>query len=180
MTSYQLILDKNDKNLTWARFPDDLWLIILQGFLAREANRIALDGIAKLEDLPSNEPFPELKLKYIRDCELKWKWVTPSGKLIKSSYSLALFPYNKSVQEQFEKVKFNSWNITSEYYPCEKLFFFREEELVLHADSLESTLIFPKLTTNQIALLKSLDPRIAPNLHLFRQDEIILSYIEHN
>jgi hypothetical protein len=178
MSSYLLMIDKNDVEMSWARFPNDLWLIILHGFLAKQANRIALDGISKIEDLPSSEQFSELKQKHIHDCELRWKWAIPSGKLMITNYSLALFQYDKLVQAQFEKVKFSWWNVTSNDYPYEEFFFFRGEELILRADSLESTLKFPKLSTNQISLLKELDPRIAPNLHTFRQDEITLSCIE--
>jgi hypothetical protein len=172
MTSYSLIIDKNDKKLTWGFIPNDLWLIILKGFLAQEANRIALEGISKIEDVPSNERFPKIKQKHIRDCELKWNWELASGKVIKSSYSLALFHYDKSVQEQFEKVEFHQWNLTSNDFPYEKIFFFRDEQIILQVDSLESILTFQKLSPNQVALLKSLDPRIAPNLHERSTSEI--------
>jgi hypothetical protein len=180
MTSYTLMIDKNDKEMSWAFIPNDLWLIILRGFLAQEANRIALAGISKLDDAPTHERFPKLKQKHLRDCELKWNWELASGKVIKSIYSLALFHYDKSLQEQFENVEFRQWNLTSDSFPYEKLFFFRDEQIILQADSLESILMFPKLSTNQVALLKSLDTRIAPNLHSFRQDEITLSYIERD
>jgi hypothetical protein len=180
MTDYQLIMDKDDHLMTWGSIPNDLWMNILTHFVLVEADCIAFDGIQTREDISKITGFRDWSLQRSSNCELSIKFENQLKKEVLISYKLALFVYNHELHEKIASVGFQYWYVTSEDYPVDNLFFFRNRELLMIATAYESSIVFYGLSNEDLANLQACDKRISANLLEVPISETHLNYMNNS
>jgi hypothetical protein len=160
MKTRLLIMNRNDARGTWGHISDDLWQNLLNHFAMKYANRIAFGGMADVETMKSIKVFQDWQPEYISNCSLRFTVEPESMKR-----NLAVFSFDNELSDKIASVQFSEWFVTSEYYPVDELYFFRNEELLFHTVHYESWITFYGLTEDQLKTLYAADKRIAANLY---------------
>lgn len=159
------MINSNDNNLKWDILPDDLWKEIVSEFLSKQVTHIGFKTIKNQSDDPKQSiALDSWNLIYVKNYLLKINWNNQLGETLQLIQDISVFEYDQRIGNELAQVKFSYWNKTSAQYPIEEIFFFKKEQLLLIADTLESILTFPELDNKQLQSLKAIDKRINQNL----------------
>lgn len=90
-------------------------------------------------------------------------WKNKLGKTLQTQKNLAIFDLTEKWLQDFAEIPYERWSMTNETHPVDKIYFFKDQSLILQTDTLESTILF-WLDYEQQKLLESIGKEISTNL----------------
>jgi hypothetical protein len=142
-----------------------LWTNIITGFLDKTCDQFGFNSVGDSQAIERIKCFADWQPPFIEMADVTIEWSPPIGGTVSAEESFALFEYDEQSSERIKWPMFHWWNVEDNDYPSDRIYFFRDGQLVLRVEPFEIGFLFCNLSRNDVELLIAVDDRIHRHLN---------------